>query len=123
MICIGVMGATLLSGPGGAAAATTGSGEGAAAAGAVSCIFWNSQKLMVCATPSSVMVKSLAVRPSMGLPLLSVTLTVSTTNWVLLWNLTVPLAGVGGFCVVCCACTASMASRHKDNTTTDLSRR
>src|SRR5260370_23152917 len=111
MICIGVMGATLLSGPGGAAAATTGSGEGAAAAGAVSCIFWNSQKLMVCATPSSVMVKSLAVRPSMGLPFLSVTPTVSITNWVLLWNLTVVLAGAGGGCVACCVSTASIPNK------------
>jgi hypothetical protein len=38
---------------------------------------------MVCATPSSVTVKSLAVSPSTGLPFLSFTETVSTTSCVL----------------------------------------
>src|SRR6266404_5329740 len=41
---------------------------------------------MVCGAPSSVTVKSFAVRPSTGLPFLSLTVTVSTTNCVLDWN-------------------------------------
>ena len=50
---------------------------------AASSSFWNSQKLMVCATPSSVIVKSLAVSPSTGFPFLSFTVTVSITSCVL----------------------------------------
>src|ERR1700722_3881025 len=38
---------------------------------------------MACSAPSSVTVKSFAVRPSTGLPLLSFTFTVSITNWLL----------------------------------------
>ena len=41
---------------------------------------------MVCGTPFSVTVKSLAVRPSIGLPLLSFTVTVSTTSCVVAWK-------------------------------------
>ena len=41
------------------------------------------RNVIVCGTPSSVTVKSLAVSPSTGLPLLSFTVTVSTTSWVL----------------------------------------
>ena len=42
--------------------------------------FSNSNTLIVCGTPSSVRTKSSLVMPSMGLPSLSVTVTVSTTN-------------------------------------------
>jgi hypothetical protein len=52
-------------------------------AGAGIASFWNSKNLMACGAPSSVTVKSLAVRPSTGWPLLSVTETVSITNCVL----------------------------------------
>ena len=55
------------------------------------------RSLMVCGAPFSVMVKSLAVRPSTGLPCLSVTATVSMTNcvpvvktWQSGWRLTEP---------------------------------
>ena len=41
---------------------------------------WYSQKLIFCATPSSVTVKSLSVSPAMGAPFLSFTVTVSITN-------------------------------------------
>src|SRR6266567_3313803 len=52
---------------------------------------------MVCGTPSSVITKSLAVRPSMGFPFLSFAITVSTTNWVLVRKMTVP-SDAGGCC-------------------------
>src|SRR3954447_6851898 len=66
----------------------------------VSSSFWYSQKLIVCGCPFSVMVKSLAVRPSIGLPSLSFTETISTTSWVLEVNFGTPPAGVaaGGCC-------------------------
>ena len=41
---------------------------------------WNSTKLIACGSPSSVMVKSFAVSPSIGLPSLSFTVTVSTIS-------------------------------------------
>src|SRR3954447_18768356 len=60
---------------------------------------------MVCGTPFSVMMKSLAVRPSRGLPSLSRTLTVSTTSCVLEVNFTPPGAWAAGGCCAgaCCA--------------------
>src|SRR5260370_20124426 len=67
----------------GAGSTVTG-GRGSASTASSS--FWNSKNLMAWGTPSSVTVKSLAVRPSMGLPLLSLTLTVWITNWVLVWK-------------------------------------
>src|SRR5580658_7479117 len=49
---------------------------------------------MLCSAPSSVTVKSFAVRPSTGLPFLSFTFTVSTTSWLLMEKLAgLPLAG------------------------------
>src|SRR5690349_12879787 len=68
--------------------------------------FWNSQNLIVCGTPFSVTVKSLAVRPSMRLPFLSLTLTISTTSCVLDVNLGM-VAGVAAGGVVCCAVSPS----------------
>ena len=62
--------------------AATVAGGATGVTGTASCIFWYSQKLTVCATPSSVTTKSFAVSPSIGLPLLSVTETVSTTSCV-----------------------------------------
>src|SRR5208337_2691662 len=41
---------------------------------------------MVCGWPFSVTTKSLEVSPSIGLPFLSFTETVSTTSWVVAWN-------------------------------------
>src|SRR5579883_18953 len=66
---------------GGAAALATSAMVGACTgpAGVLS-ILWNSQNLISCGTPFSVTTKSLAVSPSMGLPFLSLTLTVSTTS-------------------------------------------
>ena len=61
----------------------SGCGGAAGAALGVSGSFWCSQKRMVCGTPFSVTVKSLAVSPSMGFPFLSFTTTVSTTSCVL----------------------------------------
>src|SRR6185437_804746 len=71
----------------GALAAAPGGGGGAAdalATAALSSTFWNSAKATFCGTPSSVIEKSLAVRPVTGLPPESVTATVSTTSqeWV-----------------------------------------
>src|ERR1017187_3031022 len=51
---------------------------------------------MSCFLPSSVMLKSDGFRPLMGLPLLSLTVTSTTTNWVVAPNLTTPLGGAGG---------------------------
>ena len=71
--------------------------------------FWNSKKLMVCGTPSSVMMKSFAVRPSIGLPFLSLTLTVSTTSCVLDVNFGRRRAGAAGCC--CAGTTAAATGR------------
>src|SRR5580692_990702 len=57
---------------------------------------------MLCSAPSSVTVKSFAVRPSTGLPLLSFTFTVSTTNWLLVENVDGP-APAGAFWPICWA--------------------
>src|SRR5688572_30681743 len=62
----------------------------------VSSNFSNSKTLIVCETLSSVRTKSSAVRPSIGLPSLSVTVTVWTTSWVA----TLKVKGV------CCSCAA-----------------
>src|SRR5260370_41040624 len=75
------------SGGGGAGAAGRGAPR-SGSADALSC--WYAQKLMVWGLPSSVMTKSLAVRPSMGLPLLSLMVTTSMTSWLLLVNLATP---------------------------------
>src|ERR1700733_2701638 len=64
---------------------------------------------MVCSAPSSVTMKSFAVSPSRGLPLLSFTFTVSTTNWLLVEKLAVVSPRAGVFWPICCAqvnCTA-----------------
>src|SRR6266853_1395859 len=55
--------------------------------------FWNSTKLTVCGSPSSVMAKSFAVSPSIGRPSLSLTLTVCTINRVVLRNVAAGAAG------------------------------
>src|SRR5271157_1674156 len=55
-----------------------------------------------CGLPSSVTVKSLAWRPLMGLPSLSLTFTISITRVALASNLTQPLT-VRGALVCCCA--------------------
>src|SRR5664279_2884858 len=46
---------------------------------------------MSCFLPSSVILKSAGLRPLMGFPLLSFTVTSTTTNWVVAPNLTTPL--------------------------------
>src|SRR5579863_8030602 len=57
---------------------------------------------MACGAPSSVTVKSFIVSPSTLFPLLSRTVTVSITSWVLLLKVASPVAsfagGAGGFC-------------------------
>src|ERR1017187_2562807 len=78
---------------------------------------------MVCGLPSSVTTKSLAVRPSMTLPSLSLTLTISSTNWDRLENLTGSPAAAGGFCVAGAgrggwACGAPAASIETSKTMT-----
>src|SRR5580658_2989167 len=77
-----------------APAETVGEVTGAIAAGASgvadSWSSWYSQILMVCGFPSSVRMKSLEVRPPMGLPFLSLTLTVRITSCVLLENVVWP---------------------------------
>src|SRR5450432_1197155 len=93
-ICVMVTGGAGVAGAGVTGAGVTGAGVTGAAGGA-STSFWYSQKLMVWGTLSSVTVKSLAVRPSMGLPFLSVTVTVSITSCCVTENLTGPLAGAG----------------------------
>ncbi len=65
--------------------------------------FWYSKNAMVWGFPSSVIVKSLAVRPSTGLPLLSLALTISTTNCALVENVGMSLGPVGEFWPTCCA--------------------
>ena len=52
--------------------------------------------LMSCFLPSSVMLKSAGFSPLMGFPLLSFTVTSTTTNWVVAPNLTTPLERAGG---------------------------
>src|SRR3984957_6238606 len=52
---------------------------------------------MDCSAPSSVTVKSFAVSPTTGLPLLSFTFTVSTTNWLLVENVAGVSATGGAF--------------------------
>src|SRR4029453_9573038 len=60
---------------------------------------------MVCGTPSSVMLKSFAVKPSIGLPDLSLTVTVSTVNCA-------PLRKTGGACGCgCCAVSGATSTR------------
>src|SRR5947208_12298468 len=77
-----------------AAGALTGTGSGAT----VSSSSWNWKTLMSCFLPSSVMVKSAGVRPLIGLPLLSLAVTSTTTSCVVAPNLVTPLgaAGAGG---------------------------
>src|SRR5258708_5522047 len=58
---------------------------------------------MSCFLPSSVMLKSAGFRPLIGFPLLSFTETSTTTNWVVVPNLTTGLVA-GGVCAVCCVC-------------------
>src|SRR5438105_8421205 len=64
--------------------------------------FSYSQNLMVCGALFSVIVKSLAVRPSMGLPSLSRTETISTTKFKFVENFAIPsgpvVAGGAGTC-------------------------
>jgi hypothetical protein len=62
------------------------------AAGAVG-NFWNSTKLTVCGSPSSVMAKSFTANPSIGRPSLSLTLTVWTISRVVLRNVAAGAAG------------------------------
>src|ERR1035441_9835620 len=76
-------------------------GKGAAVSGRV----WCSQKLIFWATPSSVMVKSLALSPSIGLPLLSLTVTASTTRRTCTEMVFVGSSPGGLFCPVNCAAT------------------
>src|SRR5579872_5554649 len=64
---------------------------------------WKVQILTSCGLPSSVTVKSLAVRPLMGLPSLSFTLTISTISVALASNLKPPPLTVRGALVCCCA--------------------
>src|ERR1035437_2582309 len=64
---------------------------------------WYSQKLIFWGTPSSVIVKSFVVRPSIGLPFLSLTTTASTTRRVVTEMVGVSLAPAGLFCPVNCA--------------------
>src|SRR5881275_2516652 len=98
-ICVLVTGAAF--GAAGAAGAAAGAAAGGAATGsAASSSFWNSQNVMVWGTPFSVTVKSLAVSPSTMLPLLSFTLTISTTSCVLDVNFGM-FAAAGAGC--CCA--------------------
>src|ERR1039457_808016 len=52
--------------------------------------------LMSCFLPSSVMLKSAGFRPLIGFPLLSFTVTSTTTNWVVVANLKPPLGAAGG---------------------------
>src|ERR1017187_246746 len=60
---------------------------------------------MSCFLPSSVMLKSAGFRPLIGLPLLSFTVTSTTTNWVVVANLKPPLgAAGGGVCAARCVC-------------------
>src|ERR1039457_4848443 len=59
---------------------------------------------MSCFLPSSVMLKSAGFRPLMGFPLLSFTVTSTTTNWVVAPNLTTPFGGAGGVCAARCVC-------------------
>src|ERR1700687_4735940 len=68
---------------------------------------------MVCGAPSSVTVKSLALRFSTGLPCLSFTETVSITNWLLLWKVGVALEGDDAFCPTCCAGAARTIERKR----------
>ena len=67
---------------------------------AVSSSFWYSKNLIVCGLPSSVTVKSSAVRPSIALPFLSLTVTSSTTSCALAENVATPVDA----CT--CDCTA-----------------
>ena len=57
--------------------------------------------------------KSLAVRPSIGLPFLSFTVTVSTTSCVLVENLTRRRRAAGGGC--CCAAEPAAAAGQQQN--------
>src|SRR5689334_18756187 len=70
---------------------------------------------MLWGTPSSVTVKSFSVKPSMFLPSLSFTTTVSTTNCVFIWM-------VKGCCVGdCCPCVAGTTTQKKTNRQTFFS--
>src|SRR6516164_2145854 len=66
---------------------------------------------MSCFLPSSVMLKSAGFRPLMGLPLLSFTETSTTTNWVVVPNLTTGFVD-GGVCAACCCggCAETISS-------------
>src|ERR1017187_8901530 len=64
---------------------------------------WYSQKLMVCATPSSVTVKSFFVSPVTGFPALSLTVTSSTTSPTVSCSVGTSLAPAGLFAPVNCA--------------------
>src|SRR5580658_1658646 len=86
----------------------------AGAAPGVSGRFSWSKKRISCGAPFSVTVKSLAVKPSIGLPFLSVTTTDSTTNCVLVVNVGVALLPGCAFWPICCACRATAASRQQD---------
>ena len=92
---------------------------GVAASGvAFSVNIWCSQILIVCATPSSVIVKSFAVNPSMGFPFLSFTPTASiisrnVTLIVAAWS-AVP---TGLFCPVNCAPAGRLPVPAATNTT------
>src|SRR5579862_1818146 len=91
----------------------------------VSSSFWNSQMLTSCATPSSVITKSLAVRPSMIFPLLSRAITVSITRLVPVENLAAPLVGcwawpacggvLGGCCCLGAGCWAAATRIRRSN--------
>src|ERR1017187_8093793 len=64
---------------------------------------WYSQKLMVCATPSSVTTKSFLVSPVTGLPALSLTDTSSTTSRTVSCSVGTSLDPAGLFAPVNCA--------------------
>src|ERR1700733_146841 len=66
---------------------------------------------MACSAPSSVTVKSFAVSPSTGLPLLSFTFTVSTTNWLLVEKVEGVSAPAGAFSPIFWASNGRAAAR------------
>src|SRR5258707_432246 len=70
-----------------------------------------SQKRIVCGTPSSVRVKSFAVRPSIVFPFLSLTTTVSMTICERTDNVGVSLLPGAAFCPICWASAPSVTSR------------
>src|ERR1017187_8549042 len=86
---------------------------------------WYSQKLMVCATPSSVTTKSFLVSPVTGLPALSLTDTSSTTSRTVSCSVGTSLDPAGLFAPVNCApavpnsiaAPTPAAANHKPQTT------